>query len=202
MIRNGPSRGELRGRTLLIHVEKQFHQQGLALSFAWQPDPSNCGPSLSMSHAVGITTSGGMDALLQPVDLEELAGYGSNGQRFAAEMAYGLPAANDRLTLSPVALALSPHSNTYSPRWALAPYKVRRNHGKSPWKGNGSNTPSPLPTPSTPSNSPSPCRSDEMTGRGRWHPLGSPVLLDQRSCLNPEPRRAGGARLVRAGCSN
>ncbi|MCY4056201.1 MAG: hypothetical protein OXF67_10190 [Cyanobacteria bacterium MAG CAR4_bin_6] len=111
MIRNGPSRGELRGRTLLIHVEKQFRQQGLALSFAWQPDPSNRGPSLSMSHAVGITTSVGMDALLQPVALEELAGYSSNGQRFAAEMAYGLPAANDRLTtLSPVALALSPHS--------------------------------------------------------------------------------------------
>ena len=204
MILKEPSRGELRGRTLLIHVEKQFRQQGLALSFAWQPDPSNRGPSLSMSHAVGITTSGGMDALLQPVALEGLAGYGSNGQRFAAEMAYGLPAANDRLTLSPVALALSPHSTPTARggRWRPTRNKVRRNHGKSPWKGNGSNTPSPLPTPNTPSNSPSPCRSDEMTGRGRWHPLGSPVLLDQRSCLNPEPRRAGGARLVRAGCSN
>ena len=55
-------RGELQGRTLLTHVEEEFREQGLALSFSWEPDSSsNRGPSLSMSHAVGAAAPGGMD---------------------------------------------------------------------------------------------------------------------------------------------
>ena len=65
-------RGEVKGRTLLIHVEEEFQEQGLALSFAWQPHPSNRGPSFSMNHAVGATASGGMDALLRPIVMEGL----------------------------------------------------------------------------------------------------------------------------------
>ncbi|KKZ14240.1 MAG: hypothetical protein TH68_05465, partial [Candidatus Synechococcus spongiarum 142] len=39
------------------------------------------------------------------------------------KLAYGFPAFNDRLTLTPgVGLALSPDSRTYSLLWALAPY--------------------------------------------------------------------------------
>jgi len=46
----------------------------------------------------------GGDALLQP---------GSTGHHFEANLAYGFPAANDRLTLTPgLALALAPDSRT------------------------------------------------------------------------------------------
>ena len=44
-----PQRGisaELEGRSMVTHVEEEFRQQGLAVSFAWEPDPSNRGPSL------------------------------------------------------------------------------------------------------------------------------------------------------------
>ena len=115
--------GELKGHTLLTHAEEEFQDQGLALSFSWEPSPSNRGPSLSLSHAMGATTAGGMDALLNPTTFEGLDAAPSSGQRFEAELAYGFPAHNDRLTLTPaVALALSPTSRNYSLLWSLVPY--------------------------------------------------------------------------------
>ena len=115
-------RGELQGRTLLTHVEEEFQEQGLALSFSWEPDSSsNRGPSLSMSHAVGAAASGGMDALLRPAVMEWLDGPGT-GQRFGAAAAYGFPALGDRLTLTPaLGLALSQDSRSYSLLWSVAP---------------------------------------------------------------------------------
>jgi len=99
--RHDPERGidEMQGRTLLAHAGR-VQEQGLALSFSWQPNPSNRGPFLSLSHAVGASASGGRDALLQAVVLERLAAPGTNGQRFEAEVAYGFPAYNDRFTLT------------------------------------------------------------------------------------------------------
>ena len=121
-----PERGissALRGHTLLAHGEEDFQEQGLALSFSWAPNPSNRGPSLSLSHAMGATTAGGMDALLNPTTFEGLDAAPSSGQRFEAELAYGFPTHNDRLTLTPaVALALSPTSRNYSLLWSLVPY--------------------------------------------------------------------------------
>ena len=115
--------GELKGRTLLSHAEEDFHDQGLALSFSWDPSPSNRGPSLSMGHAMGVVESGGLDALLHPTTFEQMDGTTSNGQRFEAELAYGFPVHNDRLTLTPaVAMALSPTSRNYGLLWSLAPY--------------------------------------------------------------------------------
>ena len=125
-------RGEVQGHTLLTHVEEEFRQQGLALSFAWQPSPSNRGPSLAVSHAVGATASG-MDALLSPTVIQGLDAPSSNGQQFKAEVAYGFPAANDHLTLTPgVAVALSPSTSTYGILWSLAPYA--RQGQTEPWE--------------------------------------------------------------------
>ncbi|HBP53024.1 MAG TPA: hypothetical protein DD643_01115, partial [Synechococcus sp. UBA8638] len=79
--------------------------------------------SLSLSHAVGAVSSGGMDALLNPTVLEGLAAHGGTGQQFEAQVAYGLPLSNDQLTLTPgLALALSPDSATYRLLWSLVPY--------------------------------------------------------------------------------
>ena len=115
--------GELKGHTLVAHGEEEFHEQGLALSFSWEPNPSNRGPSLSLSHTMGATAAGGMDALLNPTTMEELDVSPSSGQRFAAEVAYGFPAHHPHITLTPaVALALSPTTRNYSLLWSLTPY--------------------------------------------------------------------------------
>ncbi|MYF19240.1 MAG: hypothetical protein F4218_00995 [Synechococcus sp. SB0677_bin_5] len=113
---------DLKGRSLLSHVEEEFREQGLALSFAWDPTPGNRGPSFSSSHSLGAVAAGGMDALLSPTAIQVLDGPGSNGQQFEARLAYGVPAFADRFTLTPgLGLALSPDSSTYSLLWALAP---------------------------------------------------------------------------------
>ena len=113
----------VKGRTLLSHGAEDFQDQGLALSFSWQPSPSNRGASLSLSHAVGLPAEGGMAALLNPTAIEVLDDSHSSGERFEARLAYGFPFYNDRLTLSPaVATALSPSSRTYGLLWSLAPY--------------------------------------------------------------------------------
>ena len=113
----------LKGRTLLTHADEEFREQGLAVSFAWEPNPTNRGPSFSVSHAVGATAEGGMDALLSPTTMESLDATPTRQHQFETKLAYGFPAFNDRLTLTPwVGWALSPHSRTYSLLWALAPY--------------------------------------------------------------------------------
>ena len=123
-----PGRGisaELQGRTLLTHADEAFREQGLAISFAWEPNPTNRGPSLALSHAMGATAAAGMDALLNPTTMEALtAATDSSGQhQFEATLAYGFPAFNGRLTFTPgLGLTLSPDSRTYSLLWALAPY--------------------------------------------------------------------------------
>ena len=128
-------RGEVQGRTLVTHTEEEFRQQGLALSFAWEPSPDKRGPSLSMGHTMGASASGGMDALLQPVVLEGLAAPGGNGQQFEAELAYGFPFYDDRLTITPgMTLALSPDSRTYGLLWSLAPYSQQEQEQEQPWE--------------------------------------------------------------------
>ena len=115
--------GELKGHTLLTHTEESLQEQGLALSFSWQPHPSNRGPSLSLSHAMGATAAGDMDTVLTSTTMEGLDTTPSNGQRLTAELAYGFPAHNDHITLTPaLALALSPISRNYSLLWSVAPY--------------------------------------------------------------------------------
>ena len=113
----------VKGRTLLSHGAEHFQDQGLALSFSWQPSPSNRGASLSLSHAMGLPAEGGMAALLNPTAIEVLDEPHSSGERFEARLAYGFPFYNDRLTLSPaVTTALSNSSRSYGLLWSLAPY--------------------------------------------------------------------------------
>ncbi|WP_034418202.1 autotransporter outer membrane beta-barrel domain-containing protein, partial [Candidatus Synechococcus spongiarum] len=132
---NDPQRdisGELKGRSLVTHAAEEFREQGLALSFAWDPSPTNRGPSLALGHTMGATASG-MDALLNPTVLEGLDDASTGGQQFEAEFAYGFPAHNDRLTMTPgVAVALSPTSSNTSLRWSLTPYSQQSQ--TPPWE--------------------------------------------------------------------
>ena len=127
--------GELKGHTLLTHQEEAFREQGLTLSFSWEPDPSDRGPSLSLSHTMGATASGGMDALLNPTTIQVLDASTTTGQQLAAELAYGFPAYQDRITLTPaVALALSPTTRNYSLLWSVAPYAQHQQRQGTPWE--------------------------------------------------------------------
>ena len=133
---NDPQRGitaEVKGRSLVTHVEEEFDQQGLALSLAWDPSPSNRGVSLSLHHAVGATTKG-IDALLSPDVMEGVNGASSDGYQFEAQLAYGFPAHNDRLTMTPgLAVTLSPTSRSYSLLCSLTPNTEQPRQGE-PWK--------------------------------------------------------------------
>ncbi|MCY4055018.1 MAG: hypothetical protein OXF67_03950 [Cyanobacteria bacterium MAG CAR4_bin_6] len=160
----------MQGYTLLTYVEEEFREQSLALSSAWDPDPTKRGPSLSLNHTIGASAEGGVDALLQPTTIQGLDGSSSNGHRFEAELAYGFPAGNDRLTLSPaLALAFAPDSRTYGLLWSLAPYA--RQGQTEPWEialeGSGRNLSPLLPRRSIPSSSPSPCCSKAKGERHR-----------------------------------
>ena len=133
-----PERGinaEMKGRTLLTHVEEEFQEQGLALSFAWDPTPSNRGPSFSLNHAVGAVVEGGMEALLRPTVMEPLDDTPRSPwqQQLETRFAYGFPVFGDRLTLTPaLALALSSSSRTYGLLWSVAPH-AQQAQGK-PWE--------------------------------------------------------------------
>lgn len=64
-----PERGisaELRGCTLLTHADEDFQEHDLAVPFAWDPTSFKGGPSLSVSHAMGATVSGGLESRLLP----------------------------------------------------------------------------------------------------------------------------------------
>jgi len=116
---------DLKGRILLSHGAEDFQERGMAVSLAWAPNPSDRGPSFSVSHALGATATGGLDALLNPTTMEELGADdgSSEHQQFATRLAYGFPAFGDRLTVTPsLGLALSPYSSSTSLRWALTPY--------------------------------------------------------------------------------
>ena len=133
---NDPRHGvsaQLKGRTLLSHAEEDFQEQGLAVSFSWDPQPTNRGPSFSVSHSLGVATEGGMDALLNSAALEALdADRRNNGtQQFETRLAYGFPAFNDRFTITPaLRLTLSSDSRNYSLLWALAPYDQQQGQGE------------------------------------------------------------------------
>ncbi|WP_034417862.1 autotransporter outer membrane beta-barrel domain-containing protein, partial [Candidatus Synechococcus spongiarum] len=133
---NDPQRGisaQVKGRSLVTHMEEEFREQSLALSFAWEPDPTNRGPSLAIGHTMGAPASG-MDALLNPAGMEGLDDASSGGQQFEAQLAYGFPAFNDRLTMTPgVTLALSPTSSAYTLLWSLAPYAPQPGE-TTPWE--------------------------------------------------------------------
>ncbi|MCY4331761.1 MAG: hypothetical protein OXC96_04520 [Cyanobacteria bacterium MAG CAR1_bin_15] len=69
----------------------------------------------------GSAAAGGMDALLRPVALEGLDGHGSNGRRFEAQPAYGFPAANDQLTMTPAVALASVVTSSQALQWGEVP---------------------------------------------------------------------------------
>ena len=127
-----PGRGleaELRGRGLLAHESKGFRDLGFSGSLAWEGKPSSDrGAKLTLTQTVGVTSSGGADALLARGTLEGLAANdndeGGSGElksrRLELKFGYGFSAFGDRFTWTPEAgVGLSDTGRDYSLGWRL-----------------------------------------------------------------------------------
>ena len=63
-----PARGmkaKFDARGLLTHAASGFRERGIAGSLAWDPTPSSgLGPSLTLRQSVGVSATGGVEAVL------------------------------------------------------------------------------------------------------------------------------------------
>ena len=130
-----PTRGlaaEVSGRGLLAHESRGFRDLGYSGAFAWQPGGGRGrGPSVTLSHTVGSSATGGVDALFgrgMPAGLAANGpgsgpGAGGNGpqnRRLELSLGYGFAALGDRFTSTPeLGLALSNGRREYSLGWRL-----------------------------------------------------------------------------------
>ncbi len=113
---------DLSGRTLLVHEDSAFENQGYAVSLAFDPDPATPrGPSFSLRQAFGGQATGGLDALFTPEPLEQRIGSAPTS-RWTAEAAWGFSAFGGQFTGSPhLGVALATGMRDYSLGWRLTP---------------------------------------------------------------------------------
>ena len=95
---------EVAARGLLTRKFDGFRDLGLSGSLAWDPDPSDRGPSLTVTQTLGGTASGGMQALL---GRETLAGLPATddplqSRRLDIRAGYGFAVFGDRFTATGV----------------------------------------------------------------------------------------------------
>ena len=119
-------RAEVSGRGLLTHESAGFRERGIAGSFGWDPSPgSNRGPSLSLTQTMGLSATGGADALLGRTTLEGLAanddGDELDRRRLELRLGYGFGAFGDGFTSTPeLGFGMSEGARDYSLGWRLA----------------------------------------------------------------------------------
>ena len=112
----------LDGRGVLTHEAAGFRDRGVAGTLAWNPPPSDRGPTLSLSQSIGAGASGGKDALLSRETLEGLAANddGDGRRRLEARFGYGLAAFGGGFTMTPeIGLGLSEAGRDYRLGWRL-----------------------------------------------------------------------------------
>ena len=104
-----PQRGlsaDVRTRGLLSHEAGGFRERGVSGTLAFDPTPSSArGPRLALTQTVGVSSVGGMEALLGRGTLTGLAveddGDGSGMHRSELTLGYGLAALGGRFTATP-----------------------------------------------------------------------------------------------------
>ena len=123
------------GRGLLTHDAGGFRELGIAGSFGWDPAPgSDRGPSLSLTQTMGLSATGGADALLGRRTLEGLAanddGDELDRRRLELRLGYGFAAFGDRFTSRPeVGLGMSEGQRDYGLVWRLVRHRRRGDIG-------------------------------------------------------------------------
>ena len=116
---------QLSGRGILTHASKDFRVRGVAGSLSWQPRPEHGrGPKLSVTHALGEASSGGMDTLLSQRNLAGLAADDSGDplerQSFKLHYGFGFPAFGGRFTSTPeIDIGVSDGEREYGLGWRL-----------------------------------------------------------------------------------
>ena len=114
-----PRRGlsaELAARGLLAHEASGFREWGASAALGWNPEPSSAlGPSASLRHTRGASSTGGTDALLAR---RTMVGLDTNdderpGGTLEVELGYGFPVLGGRAVGTPhVGLALRESGET------------------------------------------------------------------------------------------
>ena len=114
-----PRRGfsaKLAARGLLAHEASGFREWGASAALGWDPAPSSAlGPSASLRHTRGASSTGGADALLAR---RTMAGLDANddersGGTLEADLGYGFPVLGGRAVGTPhVGLALRESGET------------------------------------------------------------------------------------------
>ena len=118
-------RAEASGRGLLTHESSGFGERGFAGAFGWDPRPgTDRGPSLTVRQALGVSASGGADALLGRTTLAGLAanddGDALGRRRLEVKLGYGFRALGDRFTAVPeLRFGLSAGARDYRLGWRL-----------------------------------------------------------------------------------
>ena len=85
---------DVRARTLLAHEAEGFSERGVSVQFSWNPSPSTpLGFTARVAPSWGVQATGGAEALWGRETMEGVGARGgpAPGNRFDAEMGYGLP---------------------------------------------------------------------------------------------------------------
>ena len=113
---------ELAGRKLLSYDNDELEDEGISLSFDYDPAPNTEeGLSVSLHQEIGVRSKGGLEALF---DSEPLATRtdGEKDNRVRLEAAYGVPVLGGRFIGSPhMGLGLATGSREYSLGWKVTP---------------------------------------------------------------------------------
>ena len=113
---------ELAGRKLLSYDNDELEDEGISLSFDYDPVPGSAeGLSLSLNQEIGVRSNGGLEALF---DSESLATRtdGEKENRVRLEAAYGVPVLGGRFIGSPhMGLGLATGSREYTLGWKVTP---------------------------------------------------------------------------------
>ncbi len=97
---------EASGRGLLTHESSGLGQRGFAGRLGWDPRPgTERGPSLTLTQTMGLSASGGADALLGRRTLAGLAPHDDGeefaNRRFEMTLGYGFAVFGDEFTVTP-----------------------------------------------------------------------------------------------------
>ena len=111
---------ELAGRKLLTYDTNELEDEGISLSFDYDPVPNSAeGLSLSMHQEIGVRSNGGLEALF---DSEPLATRmdGEMENRVRLEAAYGVPVLSGQFIAGPrAAMSRSATTRDYSIGWKV-----------------------------------------------------------------------------------
>ena len=112
---------DVRVRTLLVHQADGFRERGVAVSLSYNPTPQTpLGFVARVAPSWGGEAASGAEALWGRDTMAGMAhGGGGSGNRFAAELGYGLPVGSRLVGTPKLGLSSSGHGRDYRVGYAL-----------------------------------------------------------------------------------